>query len=123
MHAFRAAVEADKVDEIGSLLAENVVFHSPVAFKPYEGHEIVTFILKTAFETFEDFHYVRELNSPEDGYSGLVFAAKVDGLDIHGCDFIHATPDGLIDEFTVMLRPMKAVQAFAAKMGARLPSS
>lgn len=122
MHAFRSAVESNKIDDIESLLDENVVFHSPVAFKPYEGRETVAFILKNAFETFEDFAYVRELDSPLDGYTGLVFTAKVDGLDIHGCDFIHETPDRLIDEFTVMLRPMKAVQAFAEKMGAKLPS-
>ncbi|ORM37988.1 hypothetical protein [Williamsia sp. 1135] len=121
MHAFRSAVESNKVDDIASLLDEKVTFNSPVAFKSFEGRETVAFVLQTAFETFEDFEYVRELDSPLDGYTGLVFRAKVDGLDIEGCDFIHETPDRLIDEFTVMLRPMKATQAFAEKMGAKLP--
>lgn len=120
VHAFRAAVEAKNIDDIGSLLSESVTFHSPVAFHPYEGRETVAAILRTAFETFEDFEYVRELDSPLDGYTGLVFTAKVDGLDVQGCDFIHQNPDREIDEFTVMLRPMKATHAFADKMGEKL---
>jgi len=46
----------------------------------------------------------------------LVFTAKVGDLDINGCDFLHTGVDGLIDEFTVMLRPLKAVNAFAERM-------
>jgi hypothetical protein len=120
VHAFRAAVEAKNIDDFESLLSESVTFHSPVAFHPYEGRETVAAILRTAFETFEDFEYIRELDSPLDGYTGLVFTAKVDGLDVHGCDFIHQNPDREIDEFTVMLRPMKATHAFADKMGEKL---
>ena len=122
MHAFRAAVEERRIDDIADMLDERVVFHSPVAFSAYKGRDVVHTILRAAFDTFEDFSYVRELNSPLDGYTGLVFKAKVDGLDIEGCDFIHETPDHLIDDFTVMLRPMKATQAFSEKMGAKLPS-
>ena len=43
--------------------------------------------------------------------------ARVGELEINGCDFLHTGTDGLIDEFTVMLRPLKAVNAFAEKMG------
>jgi hypothetical protein len=122
MHAFRAAVEERRIDDIAGLLDEHVVFNSPVAFTAYKGRDVVHMILRAAFDTFEDFTYVRELNSPLDGYTGLVFKAKVDGLDIEGCDFIHETPDHLVDEFTVMLRPMKATQKFSEKMGAKLPT-
>ena len=120
MHVFRAAVEERRIDDIAAMLDEHVVFHSPVAFNAYKGRDVVDGILRAAFETFEDFTYLRELNSPLDGYTGLVFKAKVDGLAIEGCDFIHETPGNLIDEFTVMLRPMKATQLFSEKMGAKL---
>lgn len=122
MHVFRSAVEEHRIDDIAAMLDERVVFNSPVAFTAYKGRDVVAMILRAAFDTFEDFAYVRELNSPLDGYTGLVFTAKVDGLAIEGCDFIHETPDKLIDEFTVMLRPMKATQLFSEKMGAKLPA-
>jgi hypothetical protein len=64
---------------------------------------------------FSDLTYVKEIGDGND--HALVFTAKVGELDINGCDFVHTGEDGLIDEFTVMLRPLKAVHAFAERMG------
>jgi hypothetical protein len=72
-------------------------------------------ILKAVSRVFGDLTYVKEIGDGHD--HALVFAAKVGDLDINGCDFLHAREDGLIDEFTVMLRPLKAVHAFAERMG------
>ena len=59
---------------------------------------------------------MREIGGPDSPDHALVFTAKVGDLDINGCDFLHVGEDGLIDEFTVMLRPLRAVTAFAEKM-------
>jgi hypothetical protein len=45
-----------------------------------------------------------------------MFRATVSDLEIQGCDFVHTRQDGLIDEITVMLRPLKAVTVFAERM-------
>ncbi|MGN0064142.1 MAG: nuclear transport factor 2 family protein [Nocardioides sp.] len=117
MTSFRAAVEARDLDAIEALLADEVVFTSPVAFKPYAGKAITLAILRTVIEVFEEFHYVRELSDGDQ--HALVFEAKVDGLDITGCDFLVTDDDGLIVDFMVMVRPLKAAQALAAAMGER----
>lgn len=119
MHPFRKAVEAADADAMAALLADEVVFTSPVAFKPYEGKPITAAILANVVEVFEDFRYVREYD--EDGASGhaLMFEAKVDGRAITGCDFIRTNADGLIDDLMVMVRPLSAAQALSAAMGAR----
>lgn len=117
MSDFRAAVEARDVDAISALLADDVTFRSPVAHKPYEGKAITAAILANVIEVFEDFHYVREL--ADDTGHALVFEAKVDGLQITGCDFLVLDDDGLITDFMVMVRPLKAAHALADAMGAR----
>ncbi|MEU4114166.1 nuclear transport factor 2 family protein [Kitasatospora sp. NPDC028055] len=119
MHPFRAAVEADDHDAIEALLAEDVVFTSPVAFKPYPGKAMTAAILRAVGRVFEDFHYVREINDPDGRDHALVFKATVDGREVHGCDFLHLDEDGLIDEFTVMVRPLSGAQALATAMGAQ----
>ena len=48
-----------------------------------------------------------------------MFEAKVAGLEITGCDFLVLDEDGLITDFMVMVRPLKAAQALAEEMGAR----
>ncbi len=115
--AFRAAVEAGDVEAMRACLAEDVVFRSPVAHKPYPGKAVTGAILGQVIEVFEDFRYVRELG--DDTGHALVFEAKVGGLEITGCDFLVLDDDGLITDFMVMVRPLKAAQALATEMGAR----
>lgn len=119
MHAFRQAVEARDSDAMEALLADDVVFTSPVAFKPYEGKPITAAILRGVMRVFEEFRYVREIVSADGRDSALVFEALVGGKRVNGCDFIHLDDDGLIDDFVVMVRPLAGAQALAVAMGAQ----
>ncbi|MFI6095970.1 nuclear transport factor 2 family protein [Lentzea sp. NPDC051213] len=117
MKAFRAAVEAQDADAMAACLADNVVFTSPVAFAPYPGKPLTAAILRGVMRVFENFRYEREI---ADGRNhALVFRAEVGGKEIQGCDFLHLDEDGLIDEFTVMVRPLSGAQALSAAMGAQ----
>ena len=84
MRAFRAAVEAGDFAALGDLLADDVVFRSPVAFAPYEGKPIVAAILRGVGRVFQDFRYVRELEDADGRGSALVFETTVDGVSLHG---------------------------------------
>jgi len=119
MRQFRAAVEAGDHAALGDLLAEDVVFRSPVAFRPYVGRPIVAAILRGVGRVFTDFRYVRELDAP-DG-SALVFETVVDGVSVHGIDLIVLDEHGLIKELTVMVRPLSGANALATAMAAQFP--
>ena len=119
MHPFRKAVEAGDHDAIRALLAEDVVFTSPVAFKPYPGRSITAAILRGVDRVFSDFRYVREISSADGRDHALVFEARVGERRINGCDFLHMNEDGLIDDFVVMVRPLSAATALAEAMGAQ----
>jgi len=114
MKAFRDLVEAGDVSTVETILAPGVRFTSPVAFKPYDGAPMVAAILRAAFRVFEDFSYVREVSDAPN--SVLEFTATVDGLAINGVDMIHVDPDGLIDDFKVMVRPLSAAKALSERM-------
>ena len=118
MHPFRAAVEARDTAAIEAMLAENVVFTSPVAFKPYPGKVITAAILRGVLRVFEDFQYVREIASADGRDHALVFTADVNGKKVNGCDFLHFDEDGRIDDFMVMVRPLSGAQALAEAMAA-----
>ncbi|MGK8524833.1 nuclear transport factor 2 family protein [Nocardia asteroides] len=117
MHPFRAAVEARDEDAIEALLAENVLFTSPVAFEPYPGKAITAAILRAATRVFEDFRYVRQIADANGRDHAFVFEATVDGKLLTGCDFLHFDEDGKIDDFMVMVRPLSAAQALSAAIG------
>ncbi|GFG62607.1 membrane protein [Mycobacterium kubicae] len=117
---FRAAVEARDAAALEALLADNVVFTSPVAFKPYVGKPITAAILRGVMRIFENFHYIREYGDGHD--HALVFETGISGAPgvlVTGCDFLHVNDDGLIDELMVMVRPLTGAQALSEAMGAQ----
>jgi hypothetical protein len=120
MHPFRAAVEARDIEAAIALLADDVVFRSPAVFTPYEGREAVGTLLRAVIEVFEDFRYTREIGAPDAADHALVFEARVGDKQLEGCDFLHQTPDGTIDELTVMVRPLKGVLALSEAMQQKL---
>ncbi len=117
MGTFRQAVEAGDIDAVAGMLADDVVFHSPVAFKPYRGKPITTAILRGVIEVFQDFHYLREIQNTDGMDHVLVFEAEVDDLAVTGCDLLRYDSDGKIIDFMVMVRPLRAAEALAARMG------
>ncbi|MET8976439.1 nuclear transport factor 2 family protein [Streptomyces sp. NPDC004539] len=117
MRAFREAVEAGDMEAAIALLADDIVFNSPVVHKPYQGRAITAAILRAVAQVFQDLRYERELNDGTD--HALVFTAHIGDRDLTGCDLIHVNENGLIDELTVMVRPLSAAQALQAAMAAR----
>lgn len=119
MHPFRQAVEARDEAAMEALLADDVVFVSPVAFKPYPGKAITAAILRGVMRVFEDFRYIREIADANGRDHALVFEATLSGKAITGCDFLHLNDEGLIDDFMVMVRPLSGATALADAMGAQ----
>ena len=122
MHPFRAAVEARDLDAATSLLSDDVVFRSPVTFKPYRGRAAVGTILGAVSEVFEDFSYAREIGAADARDHALVFTARVGARKVEGCDFLHLNEEGRVDELVVMVRPLSGLIALAEAMQARLAS-
>ncbi len=108
---------------LDSLLAESVVFHSPVVHTPQVGKEITKRYLAAAFEVFfnESFEYVRELAVPRDAV--LEFQVEIDGIVVNGVDMLKWDDEGRIVEFKVMIRPLKAVSLIHERMATLLAAA
>ena len=105
---------------LNELLAEDVVFRSPVAFNPYPGKQVVFFILSNVIQVFENFTYHREFFT-EDGLSVVLeFSANVGEKKLKGIDMIRFNEQGQIVDFEVMIRPKSGLEALAVHMGQRM---
>ena len=122
MHPFRRAIETGGPDAALELVSPDVVLNSPVVFRPYHGREAVGVILHAVRRVVQDFHFEREIGAEGASEQALVFRARVGDRELQGCDFVHIGEDGLIDEFTVMVRPLSAALALAEAMKAEVPA-
>jgi len=105
---------------LSGLLAEKVVFKSPVVHTPQQGKAITMAYLLAAGETLgnDDFRYTRIFDCGDRAV--LEFETMMDGVLVNGVDMIEWNADGQIIDFKVMVRPLKAIQTVHAAMGAML---
>jgi hypothetical protein len=116
--SFRQAAESGDHDRMMAVLSEDIVFRSPIVYKPYEGRDAVAPLLAAVFTVFEDFRYVDQLEG--ESSATLLFKARVGDREIDGLDYLRFGEDGLVTEFTVMVRPLSGANALAEAMRARL---
>ena len=105
---------------LSQLLADDVVFRSPVAFKPYQGKQVVFFILTNVIQIFENFTYHREFYTEDQQSVVLEFSANVGDKQLKGIDMIRFNAQGQIVEFEVMIRSLSGLQALGVQMGQRM---
>lgn len=117
-HPFRLAAEAKDIEAAKAMLREDVVLHSPILFRGFEGREIVAQVLTHVAATLEDFRYTDEL--ADERTVVLRFKARVGDRELEGIDFLELDEDGQVAELTVFMRPMSALTAFNEQMAARL---
>ena len=108
------------VGGLASILADEVIFHSPIIHTPQIGKAIAQRYLTAAFSVFynDSFRYVRQVVSNCDAV--LEFLVEIDGVTVNGVDMIKWNDDGKIVEFKVMLRPLKGINLIHQKMAAML---
>ena len=103
-----------------NVMREDAVFHSPVVHTPQKGRPIVVAYLTAAGQTLgnDNFQYLREV---VDGNTAVLeFQTEMDGIQVNGIDMITFDDEGLITDFKVMVRPLKAVNKVWEMMGAQL---
>ena len=123
LHTWHELVRTRNATGLAALLADDVVFHSPVVYTPRVGKAVTQQYLAAAFHVFFDasFHYVRELSGPNDAV--LEFQVDIDGIAVNGVDMLKWNDEGQITEFKVMVRPLKAINLIHQKMAAMLQAN
>ncbi len=103
-----------------ALLHEDVVFRSPIVHTPQKGRAITLQYLGAAGNTLanDSFRYTRVFDCGDRAV--LEFESEMDGILVNGIDMIEWDETGLIVDFKVMVRPLKAIQTVHAAMKAML---
>jgi len=115
-------IEERDATALDAVLADDAVLHSPVVHTAQQGKALTKLYLSAAIMVLgsANFTYVREVIGESDAI--LEFTCEINGIQINGVDMIHWNADGLIDDFKVMIRPLKAVNLLHQLMGQMLKS-
>jgi hypothetical protein len=120
---------------LDAILADDVVFLSPIVFTPQRGKALTKLYLNAAGATIGEgsqksaaadpgekratkFRYVKEVLSGH--HAVLEFETELDGKYVNGIDLLTCDDAGRITEFKVMIRPLQAIQLLHRQMAAML---
>ena len=112
---------------LDELLADDVVFYSPVVYTPQRGKPS----RRSTWRQRPGLWPVRPREEPGERSATrsrscagdtavLEFETSVDGKYVNGVDIIRCDDAGRIVEFRVMMRPLQGIQAVHEQMGRRL---
>jgi hypothetical protein len=120
VQAWHELVRTRDMAALQRILADEVVFHSPVVHTPQRGKAITTQYLQGAMQVLYNasFRYEREIVGDRDAV--LEFSTTIDGILINGVDLIQWNDAGQITDFKVMVRPLKAINKLHELMGQML---
>ena len=111
-------VASKDTSRLGNLLADDILFYSPVFWQPKQGKMAAFIILSTVIEVFEDFTYHREWLMGDEW--ALEFSARIGDKQLKGVDLVTFDESGKIVRFEVLIRPLNGLQALGMEMGQRL---
>lgn len=120
-HPFRRAAETKDLELMRETLREDVVLHSPILFRGFEGRDVVLVVLGHVIDVLEEFRYVDE--AAEGDAIFLRFKAMVGDRELEGIDFLELDAEGRVAELTVFMRPLSALTRFNERMGERLAAT
>ncbi|MFL6061575.1 MAG: nuclear transport factor 2 family protein [Marmoricola sp.] len=119
LERWHAAIEARDASLLPAMVAQDAVFHSPAVHTPQEGRDVVCAYLGAAFVVLgPELTYSATWTRENDAV--LRFHTVVDGKQVEGIDMITWDDDGIITDFTVMVRPFKALETVIAAMAKQL---
>ena len=107
IESFFTAIKSNNVNELKTILDQNVVFKPPTYWKQWQGREVVSRILTHVGSVFKDLEYKRILCNSSDYF--LEFSCNIGQLDATGVDMITLNEQGLIENFEVVMRPYRSV--------------
>jgi len=116
LQKWHQAVQTKDIEILNEILAEDVVFYSPVVWSAQKGKEITKMYLTAALHVIggKDFKYEKEIVS--NNQACLEFSTMIGAININGVDIITVNDEGKIIEFKVMVRPLKGMMALKDKM-------
>jgi hypothetical protein len=120
---------------LDAILADDVVFLSPVVFTPQRGKQLTKLYLNAAYATIGEgskqsaaadptetraskFRYVKQILSGHQ--AALEFETELAGKFVNGIDILTCDDAGRITEFKVMVRPLQAINLLHQQMAAML---
>jgi hypothetical protein len=107
--AFTAAMQRKDLDTMLSHMADDVVLKTPLVADAFRGKAALRPVVQALLGVVDSFDFREILEGP--GHVASFFGVKVGSIELDGVDYWRLNNAGLIQEMTVLWRPLPAAAA------------
>jgi len=118
MQEFADALASKDLDRYSAWFAGDIRLYTTIHEEPIVGKQAACQILPVVFSIFKNFRYPDIITGQQT--HALLFRAEIDGIPLEGVDYVRTNENGLVTEFNVMMRLLKAITALNKAIGAKM---
>jgi len=104
VHAFTEAMRRKDLEAMLAHMADDVVLRTPLAAEPLRGKTAIRPVVGALLGVVDAFDFREILEGPE--HVASFFRLTFDSVELDGMDYWRLRDDGLIQEMTVLWRPL-----------------
>ncbi|CAN5147938.1 hypothetical protein BH20ACI1_BH20ACI1_22430 [soil metagenome] len=121
MQKFADALASKDLERYSQWFADDIRLYTPIHEEPTVGKQAACQILTVVFSIFENFRYPDIITGQQT--HALFFRAEIEGISLEGIDYARTNENGLVTEFSVMMRPLQAITALSEAIGVKMQNS
>ena len=114
LHAFTAAMQRKDLEAMLTHMADDVILKTPLHAQPFEGKDAVRSVAGPLLGVVDTFDFKELMQGPE--HVSQYIAVTIGPTELDGMDYWLLDEAGLIQEMTVLWRPLPAVVAVQARL-------
>ena len=116
VHAFTAAMQRKDLDAMLTHMADTVVLETPLLAASLVGKAAVRPVVEALLRIVDRFEFQEIMQGP--GHVSSFFKVTVGAEELDGMDYWRLNDAGLIQDMTVLWRPLPAIVAVQHKLDA-----
>jgi ketosteroid isomerase-like protein len=114
VNAFTAAMERKDLEAMLTHMTDDIILKTPLVAEPYKGKAAIRPVVTALLSVVDKFDFRETLQGPE--HVSEFFEITVGSLHLEAMDYWRLNKEGLIQEMTVLWRPLPAVAAVQQKL-------
>ncbi|MBV9747830.1 MAG: nuclear transport factor 2 family protein [Acetobacteraceae bacterium] len=116
IHAFTAAMQRKDLEAMLTHMADDIILKTPLAAEPFQGKAALKPVVEALLAVVDKFDFREIMQGPE--HVSSFFRIAVGSIEMDAMDYWRLNEAGLIQEMTVLWRPLPAVAAVQDKLNA-----
>lgn len=109
IHAFTAAMQRKDLDAMLTHMADDIVLKTPLVAEPLRGKAALRPVVAALLSVVDKFDFREVMQGPQ--HVSSFFQVTVGSTELDGMDYWRVNEAGLIQEMTVLWRPLPAIAA------------